>query len=625
MKKLIIYIVAVLTLLSFADLHGRDPLDKWRSKKPIVKEVEVIGNEEISDGGVKDAISTQEQGFWQTIGLKKKNRLRKDSEKLDGAAIHYLYNKNGFRDVQFSFEYEVGMDSAAIVKIYIEEGPQYHISNVILPEDIGYKAERIKKIASQLKPGDVLNTFRIKTVASDIKTLYANSGYPYAWIGYSLEPLEKDSTTQNVIFDFDPGPLTLFGDIKVDSLFHTSAKVVKRELTFKTGDIYSREELLESRQRIYSTGLFTYVDFKTNMPADSIEVQPDLTITCNEKKPKFIRVQTGAAQDTIYDLVWDLALETGSRNISGLGRSFRFSPSLSFRVISGWQLIEERFSFQYTEPWPFGFRMPLYLLFAWEPRVRRPERDIKIEAFRFNLGTLKEISKFTKIRTGFEFEKVNIEGIAEDSIPGFKSDADIEVGRSIWLSYDRDTRPHIFVPTSGSVTRLNGQLYGGFLGGDKNFFKSVGEWSRYLRASRWDVYAFRIKMGWAASFEDDEFIPSPDRFYLGGANTIRGYSENSVGPKDADGDPLGGKFYFLTNHEWRRYLIGKFWMSTFLDIGGIWRDVRDARIEDVLATVGLGIQYVSPLGPVRLDYGQRVAWKPVAGGGRFHISILYAF
>jgi len=612
-------------VLGLADLQARDPLEKWRSKKPIIKIVEINGNEELSDGKIKDAISTQEQGFWQSIGLKRKNRLRKDSEKLDGAAIHYLYNKNGFRDIQFSFDYEVARDSSAIVIINVQEGPRYQINKVILPENLGYKEKMIKKIASQLKPEDPLNTFKIKSVGSEMKTLYANSGYPYAWIGYSLEPLSEDSTHQNVIYSIDPGPLTLFGDIEVDSLTHTSTKVVKRELTFRTGDTYSREKLLDSRQRIYSTGLFTYVDFKTDIAADSIDVEPDLVITCNEKKPKFIRVQTGAAQDTIYDLVWDLALETGSRNISGLGRSFSFSPSLSFQVISGWQLIEERFAFQYTEPWPFGFRMPLYFQFAWEPRLRRPERDIKIEAFRFNISTLKEISKYTKIRTGFEFEKINIEGIAEDSIPDFKSDADIEVGRSFWLSYDRDTRPHIFVPTSGSVTRLNGQYYGGFLGGDKNFFKSVGEWSRYLRLSRWDIYAFRIKMGWAASFEDNEFIPSPDRFYLGGANTIRGYSENSVGPKDADGDALGGKFYFITNHELRRYLIGKFWMSTFLDVGGIWRDLRDARFQDILATVGLGIQYVSPLGPIRLDYGQRVAWKPVDGGGRFHISILYAF
>jgi outer membrane protein insertion porin family len=181
------------------------------------------------------------------------------------------------------------------------------------------------------------------------------------------------------------------------------------------------------------------------------------------------------------------------------------------------------------------------------------------------------------------------------------------------------------VPTQGAVTRFSAQFYGKFLGGDKNFYKLVGEWSRYQRLDRWDIYAFRIKCGYARSTEEGDYIPSTDQFFLGGANTIRGYKENAVGPKAENGEPTGGKFYFINNHEIRRQIVGKFWGSVFIDIGQNWSSIEVAKLKDVLVSAGIGLQYVSPLGPIRLDYGRRISWKPVDSGGRFHITILYAF
>lgn len=627
-RKASLYFAFAINLIFFSLLSARDPQVKWLAKRPIIKEVKIIGNEYIEDDEIKDAISTKEQGFWQKLKLKKKSRLRKNSRQLDGAAINYLYKRNGYLDIQYEFQYKVAPDSSAIVEVILDEGERYHIGEATIPNDLGQKKEYIQKIVSQLKPGNAVNPYLIEAVASAIKTVYANEGHPYAQIDYRVIPHEDNPYKIDIEFSIDPGPLTIFGDISIDSLKYTSSRVVKRELVFEPGDLYSRKKLIESRQRIYSTGLFTYVDFEPEKHPDSLVTNPALTITGIEKKPRFLRVKTGAAQDTIYDLVWNLSLETGSRNISGLGRTFRFMPETRFQIFSGWQLIDEKFSFHYTEPWPFGFRMPLQFSFSWEPRLRRTAQDYKIERFEFTIGTLNELGRFVKIRSGFEFEKVDITGIPNDStLQKFKRDEEINVGRSFWLSFERDSRLDIFLPTSGSVTRVTGQYYGGFLGGDKNFFKIVAEWSRYLGLSRWDVYAFRFKGGLGEGLTSDDQVPLTDRFYLGGANTIRGYKEKDVGPKTPPPESAleGGTFYFITNHEYRRYLVGKFWISLFLDVGGNWRDNKDFHFRDLLATCGMGLQYASPLGPIRFDYGQRIAWKPVDGGGRFHISILYAF
>ncbi|NIP41295.1 MAG: BamA/TamA family outer membrane protein [candidate division Zixibacteria bacterium] len=621
----IVNIILLLSILTAFDLYARNGKEKWLAKKPVIREVVINGNDEISKDDIKEAIATKEQGFFQKLGLKGKNHLKKNSEQLNSAALNYLYRRNGFRDIRFNFEYDVGKDSGVIVIINITEGPQYFIDTATVPDDLEHNVKRVKKIVSELKPGEVLNPYRLNRVVNEIERVFADNGRPYRKVDYNLRPLPSDSTRQIVNFQIDPGPLTVFGNIHIDSLEYSSSRVVRRELLFEKGDTYSREELIDSRQRIYSTGLFTYVDFTTNINGDSINTSPDLTITCSEKRPRFIRVRTGAAQDSTYDLTWDLGLEVGSRNISGMGRHLRFEPTTRFQVVSGWRIIEERFGLYYIEPWPFGIRMPIDLSLEWEPKLRRTEQNIKTETVAFNIGTFKEIGDYIDIRTGFEFESIDIEGISEDSLTQFKRDEEIQASRSLWTVFERDSRLNIFVPRQGAVTRLTYRFYGRFLGGDKNFHKGVAEWSRYLSTSRWAVYAFRIKAGWARSFEPDGYIPSPDLFYIGGANTIRGYKENSIGPTNDDGEPIGGKFYLLMNHEYRRNLVGKFWFSLFLDIGNNWRNDDDFQIKDLLASAGVGLQYISPLGPIRLDYGQRIAWKPVDGGGRFHISILYAF
>jgi len=340
------YLLSILIMVMVSsNLWAGDMKTKWLAKKPIIKRVDISGNANIDAGKIKDAISTVEQGFWQKLRLKKKNRLRKNSQSLDNAAVDYLYKTHGFLDAVFSFDYEVAEDSSAIVKINIEEGKQFYINRVTLPEDLGHKQKVVKKLTKNLKTGDVFNPYRIKAVTSAIEGTYSNEGYPYALVRYAQYPTLEDSTNLDIELFVMPGPLTIFGGLQVDSLKYTSSKVIKRELLFKPGDLYSRKKLIDSRQRIYETGLFTYVDFKTDVHPDSTISDPKITITGTEKKTRFVRIKTGAAQDTTYDLVWDLALEFGNRNIGGLGRTFRFTPSLSFQVISGWRLIDEKFSF----------------------------------------------------------------------------------------------------------------------------------------------------------------------------------------------------------------------------------------------------------------------------------------
>jgi len=163
------------------------------------------------------------------------------------------------------------------------------------------------------------------------------------------------------------------------------------------------------------------------------------------------------------------------------------------------------------------------------------------------------------------------------------------------------------------------------LGGDDSFFLLEGSWSRYQRFWPGWISATRIKSGFVHPFGKSASVPVNDRYYIGGANTIRGFSEKDLGPKSELGTPTGADIILIFNQEFRYPIISKFWGSIFTDIGNGYRNRADIKFNNLAVSYGLGIQFLSPAGPIRLDYARRVKVKGINSGYKFHFTILYAF
>jgi outer membrane protein assembly complex protein YaeT len=608
----------------------RDAQRKWLSKRPVISQIVVEGNSFFSDGRIKRTIRSKQNGFWQSIRLRQRHRLKKDSRSIDLAAISYLYRSNGFADAKIEEEFDVADDSSAIIRITIEEGRRLFIRGSYSPSDLGVFADDVWNLMGRAKTGQPYNSFLVSHIAAEIKTVYANDGYPYAVIKDSAQSVgESDSV--DVVFSIDRGPLTLFGEIRVDSLEFTKSHTFVRELTFKPDDIYSRQRIVDSRQRVYSTGLASYVDLSAiNATGDSLDgnvnVRPDFKLRVRERTPKFARIKTGAGQDKEQDLVWDLGLEFGNRNISGKGRQVKFEIFSSFLVFaSEWRILKERFDFEYTEPWLLKTRMPLTVRFGAQPGIRSGTQRYRISQMDLDLTTGKEFSRSTRSWAGAVWQKVNITGIPAELKDSLQNEEGISVRRKLIFGLERDTRNNLLLPISGSYFRFDSEYVGGFLGGDESFIKLTASVSRYQNFYGSNVYAWNYRFGWAAGIESDPYVPTTDRFYFGGGKSLRGYPSNSVGPLNEKGDPEGGRVVLQTNQEIRRPLFWKFWGSAFVDIGNNYEDFEYIKFDNLLASGGVGLQYISPVGPVRVDYGHRLVRDSYPAGGRFHFSILYAF
>ncbi len=598
-------------------------------KKPVIEKITVEGNRYFSEGKIKDQMSLKKNKWYNWL---KKRRFSLKKAELDQIYVDSLYHMQGFLEAKCDINAEKKENNSCLVKVEIREGPQTTLGNIVLKGGLPELKEKTRKATKPLKKGEPFNWTKLYDVAFSVKTIYANKGYPYANVQILVSEGQQRFTS-DVTFEVSEDKKVFFGKVTYEGLKLTRQNVAHRELTVKEGEVYSREKITDSQQRVYSTGLFSYITLKAKEVEQKPD-KPDFVLRVIERKPNYIGTRVELAQNQPQSmnqqeyLTVDFTGEWGNRNLAGTSRKIGISAYYSYKVVPEIERLSNRFTLRYVEPWFFGTRTVFDLDIYYEPGVKSAVQKYRIESYGGNINFSRELSEYTKVWLTHSYQQVNIYSIPPEELETYKEEQGINVRRKIILSGERDTRSNIFIPLDGSFTQLYTEYVGGFLGGDNNFFKMGFSWSRYNNLSRrktLNVLATRIKFGYAEGLTRTDRVPTFDRFYMGGASTMRGYKENSMGPTDERNDPAGGKVMVLGNVEYRRALFWKFGYSIFVDAGNLWEEVKHINTKDFKLTSGLGIQFFTPVGPLRLDYGRQIPIKESPKTGRFHLSILYAF
>ncbi|MDH4223681.1 MAG: outer membrane protein assembly factor BamA [candidate division Zixibacteria bacterium] len=597
-------------------------------EKPVIKRIEVSGNSYFSDKKIKMKMSIKENKWYN---LFKKRRFNKWELEIDRYAIDSLYHTNGFLQAKSTIDYNIDNENNVWLSLSIYEGGQTRLESFNLEGGLSSLAFKEKKELEKLKSGEPLSFSKLDQVAFSLKGIYANYGYPYCQVNMEYE-ISNDSTQARVNFYINPDEEVKFGEIYFEGFSLTDKKVAERELIIKRGEIYSRERILKSEQRVYSTGLFNYL----SLEAKNIKGKPknpDFVLKVVERKPSYVGIKLGLGQYQPQNLTADLTtadltLEWGNRNLAGSARKINISAFTSFVIIKDWQNLSNRFKLGFVEPWFLGTRTPFDFDLYYEPGVKSIIQPYRIESYGGNFNFSREYNRDVKFWLTFSYQGIKIYGIPPDKEEEFKMEKGINIRRKMSFSVEKDTRSNPFIPTTGSYFLIYNELVGGFLKGDNHFYKTILTWNRYNplgEKGELDILATRVKIGYVQKLFRDKFVPTFDRFYAGGAYTIRGYLENTLGPKDSKGENIGGGFMMLANSEIRRNLFWKFGYTVFLDAGNVWAEPKDFNFSDIRVTAGAGLQFFTPVGPIRLDYARRIIRDDDPSGGRFHLAILYAF
>jgi outer membrane protein insertion porin family len=161
------------------------------------------------------------------------------------------------------------------------------------------------------------------------------------------------------------------------------------------------------------------------------------------------------------------------------------------------------------------------------------------------------------------------------------------------------------VPTNGILLQGGAEMAGGFAGGDRDFWKLTGLGAAYRELFKDHVLELKLRGGIADAFDDTEKVPIFERYYAGGANTIRGYRERRIGPRDSGTqDPIGGNAYWVGNTEYTFPIFpGVIKGAAFYDLGGVDAAIEDIGDSGIYQGVGMGLRVKTPIGPLKVDAG----------------------
>lgn len=627
---------------------------RWLRDRPVITSIEVSGNQYFDDGEIRKRLYSRTSSFWHRLNGDRRSKVQRESVGRDTLEIKYLYITNGFINprIQISFEPilpdSVSMKSFssvegkdvpdALMHVKIEEGRQWFVETVLVADSLEFwYRPRIENITKKIKPKSVINLLQLAEAVSEIKTLYANNGYPYAQISYTIDTTTREPSSP-IVFHITPDSLVHFGEISIEGVKKYPEKTVRRELAFNPGDIYSRKKIISSQSRLFSSGYFSSANISEAEESGS-RTRPDLLVRVRERKSRYTTLRTGVGQSESRDLIWDLSGNFGQRNFLG-SRKLDIGALYSFSFGSDSRLVTHRYQFQYTEPWLFHIRMPLIVTLQYEPPLQSVLQEYDIESWKLSASTTRELGSKVIVGGGFEYQSVNITGIPQSEEELKRQEEGLSIRRKMYSSIRRDSRNNLFVPEKGSLVEVSTEYFGGFLGGDDNFYQFTAGWSRYQKVWPGWIAASRIKGGWGRAFGDSKDIPREERFYLGGANTVRGYTENTLGPLREDGSPDGANQFILLNQEFRWKtiqvlaaipLLGRLfaefplWQSVFVDAGNGFVNEPQVRLSNIAVSYGTGLQLISPAGPIRVDYSRRVETDRFPAGERWHFTILYAF
>lgn len=569
----------------------------------VVESLHIIGHQELPESDIRAQFLTQTRGFagvWRK-GLFIESQLEKDQE-----AVQFLYRQRGFLKAQVTRDLRFSEDRSRVaVRVIIDEGLRTIVEAVAIDEAQAISEAELRSHLT-LQAGDPFDEGRLQQDVDRLFALYERRGYRQARIAVERH-FSADERVIHLTYQVDEGPHTLVGDIIIQGNFRTQAEVITRELTFQPGDPLSLTTLLESRRRLSQLTLFSRIAMDPRF--EEIPGEQDVVIQVVERKPMALNLGAGyGSEEKLRGFV-----EFTHHNIDGMHRQFRARAQASAR--------EQKYLLNVREPRLFGTMLSTT---AGLSQAEERHDSFQVRRTSAQLGFDFPFWDHSRVFLTYSFDIERLFDVDRDAII-----SEVDRGRlniaSILTTIQRDSRDSIVDARRGSLQRLSFEIADLRLGSEVNFFKLIGTTQWFVPLVWETIGAISLQGGLAEAFLTTGEVPISRRFFLGGSTTLRGYDFERVGPKGADGSPTGGDVFVLANLEWRVPLYKGLGIVIFSDIGNVYRAIDELSPEGVKSSVGLGLRYRTPIGPIRFDYGRKLAPERHEASGRFHFSIGQAF
>ncbi|MEW6001064.1 MAG: outer membrane protein assembly factor BamA [Nitrospirota bacterium] len=556
--------------------------------KVKIKKINIEGNKFISAGKIKKVIETKKWSIFSFItssGYYKKERMDSDIER-----IRDLYFNNGFIKVAVG-EPKIHLTDnrkGMIITIPISEGDQFKISSIEFSGNKVFSTDELKKRVT-LIPNSIFSKENLKGSILSISDLYTENGYATVTITPDLIPDESKKLVK-LILKIEEGDKYRIGRIEISGNTRTRDKVIRREIRLDEGDVFNSALLKRSYERINNLNFFETVEIIPKPRPE--EKLLDVEVKVKERPTGFVSI--GGGYSSVDKFIAMVNLTQG--NLFGKGQYLKIGAEVGGR--------STYYDITFRDPWfmdkPISFSTSIY-------RTTREyiEYDKKATGFGFSFG--KRFSEYWSADLTYNFENATIFNIVEDASAVIKDQEGTRVTSSITPAIVRDSRDNYLDPTKGSRNSLY-VTYAG-IGGTNYFVKGEVDSAWYFPVKS-TTFMFRGRFGYASGIFGKD-LPLYERFYVGGIYTIRGLGFGEAGPRDKKtGDVIGGTEELILNAEYIFPILSEIRLKgvVFFDAGNSYESFKN--FGSLRYTTGIGVRWISPFGPIRIEWGYNLKRKP---------------
>ena len=591
------------------------------NSRVIIEQITFHGNNAFDDDELRGVLDeTKQNNFWRTIFGRPVLDRKKFEQDID--LLVDFYREKGYRDVQFlkdSVSYSSSKEDLYL-DIFISEGPKYVIRNITWEGNTKpFATEDILTERFGFKKGDTYNKKRLEERLNfsqdgdDISSLYLDKGY-LAFRPFMEESVvEGDSVDLNIYLN--EGEQFRIRRVEIAGNTKTKDHVIRRELYTRPGDLFSRERIVRSVRQLAQLNYFDQERINPDVKPNPKTSEVDLTYELIEKQTDTFNASAGYS--AAIGMTGSLGLTFNNFSIQDVFKGDAWSPiphGDGQQLTFNWQFGNYSYrnlSIGFTEPWAFG--TPTSIGVNLYDITQDYGSKIQQTGISLTVGRrLRWPDDYFSISWTVRYQR-NIGGfinfISTDDEPNDATEV------SLSQTIRRNSFDNPIYPRRGSNFSLTSQVSGGPLPGSVNFYKFIGQNAWHTQIAGDLVFRVSNDYGYIARFDDTDYIPYINFFYMGGSGIsslptiqMRGYDDRSIGVLEPSTDLYTGRIYTKFGSELRYPLTlnpsASVYMLAFAEAGNLWDKPTNVNFNNLKRSVGFGIRVFLPIiGLIGLDYG----------------------
>ena len=562
-----------------------------------IKDIRIVGNKAFSESTLK-GLFDQDTGGWLSW-YTKSDRYARSKLNADLETLRSYYLQRGYLEFRIdSTQVAISPDKQDItITVNVTEGERFVVSSVKLEGNYLERDEEFKSLVT-IRAGEPYNADQVAETTKAFSEHFGNFGFAFARIE-AVPEIDRETNRVALTLQADPVRRAYVRRIEVAGNNRTRDEAIRREFRQFESSWYDGEKIRLSRDRVDRLGFFTEVNVETQEVPGAPD-QVDLVVNVVEKPTGSL--QLGAGFSSAEKLSFSFAIKQenifGSGNYLGVDvNTSKFKRTLVFSTTDPYFTrdgISRTVDLYYRTDKPYEDQGGNYELATTGGGLRFGVPFTETDTVFFGAAL-----ESNRIKSGTNIPAAYLAyadryGSSSSSVP-------------LTIGWSRDGRDSALAPNNGVYQRLNTDWS---VAGDARYLRANYQYQQYIPLNKKFTLAFNGELGWGKGFNGRPF-PVFKNFYSGGLGSVRGFDQGTLGPRDVTGASLGGPKKVTFNTE----LIAPFpgagndrtlRIFTFLDVGNVYGEEEKMRFSEMRASVGVGLSWISPLGPLRLAYAQPV-------------------